>query len=83
MSLKVSYYRSVLLETHRGNGHGVISNAKPYLLTTWNFIYSPTDDSDIVLTIDNVLDRRDNTKHTSTNYYTAPRTFLLSYNYKF
>ena len=58
-------------------------DAKPYLLTTWNFIYSPTDDSDIVLTIDNVLDRRDNTKHTSTNYYTAPRTFLLSYNYKF
>lgn len=32
MSLKVAYYRSILLETHRGNGHGVISNAKPYLL---------------------------------------------------
>lgn len=34
MSLKVSYYRSVLLEIHRGNGHGVFSNAKPYLLLT-------------------------------------------------
>ncbi len=34
MNLKVAYYRSVLLETHRGNGHGVISNAKPYLLLT-------------------------------------------------
>ena len=34
MSLKVSYYRSVLLEIHRGNGHGVMSNAKPYLLLT-------------------------------------------------
>lgn len=34
MSLKVSYYRNVLLETHRGNGHGIISNAKPYLLLT-------------------------------------------------
>ena len=32
MSLKVAYYRSILLETHRGNGHGIVSNAKPYLL---------------------------------------------------
>lgn len=32
MSLKVAYYRGVLLETHRGNGRGIISNAKPYLL---------------------------------------------------
>ena len=32
MGLKLSYYRSILLETHRGNGHGIISNAKPYLL---------------------------------------------------
>ncbi len=32
MSLKFAYYRSILLETHRGNGHGVVSNAKPYLL---------------------------------------------------
>ena len=32
MSLKVAYYRGVLLETHRGNGRGIVSNAKPYLL---------------------------------------------------
>lgn len=32
MSLKVAYYRGVLLETHRGNVHGIASNAKPYLL---------------------------------------------------
>lgn len=32
MGLKVAYYRGVLLETHRGNGRGIISNAKPYLL---------------------------------------------------
>lgn len=32
MSLKVAYYRGALLETHRGNGRGIVSNAKPYLL---------------------------------------------------
>ena len=32
MSLKTAYYQGVLLETHRGNGRGRISNAKPFLL---------------------------------------------------
>ena len=58
-------------------------DTKPYLLTTWNFKYSPTKDSDITLEIDNVLNRKDNTKHISTNYYAAPTTFILSYTHKF
>lgn len=32
MSLQTEYYRSLLLETHRGNFQGNISNVKPYLL---------------------------------------------------
>lgn len=58
-------------------------DAKPYLLTGLNFIYSPTDKSDITLSIDNVLNRRDNVTHSSSIYYTAPTSFMLTYNQKF
>ena len=45
--------------------------------------YSPNDRSDILLTVDNVLNRQDITSHTSSDYYSTPRNFLLSYRYKF
>ena len=56
---------------------------KPYLLTSFNAKYSPNDRSDILLTVDNVLNRRDVTSHTSSDYFATPRNFLLSYRYKF
>ena len=56
---------------------------KPYLLTTFSAKYSPNAESDILLTIDNVLDRQDVTSHTSSDYYATPFNYLLSYRYKF
>nr|WP_269318810.1 TonB-dependent receptor [Anaerovibrio lipolyticus] len=56
---------------------------KPYLLTSMNFLYSPDKNSEISLEIDNVLNRHDNVMHTSSDYYTPPTNFMLSYNYKF
>lgn len=62
---------------------GLEERVKPYFLTTWNFIYSPTKDFDITLTIDNVLDRHDNTMHSSSKYYAAPTSCMLGLTYKF
>ena len=56
---------------------------KPYLLTTWNTVYAPDENSEICLRIDNVLDRHDSTSHAGSEYYTAPINYLLSYSYKF
>ena len=58
-------------------------DSKPYFLTTWNTTYSPDAVSDITLTIDNILDRKDNLSHTGSNYYTAPVSYMLKYTYKF
>lgn len=59
------------------------TKTKPYLLTTWNTTYSPDKNSDIILSIDNVLNRMDNLNHSGSEYYSAPTSFLLTYNYKF
>ncbi len=56
---------------------------KPYLLTTFTAKYAPNAESDITLTIDNVLSRRDVTSHTSSDYYATPFNYLISYRYKF
>lgn len=56
---------------------------KPYLLTTFSAKYSPNAESDILLTIDNILNRQDVTSHTSSDYYATPFNYLLSYRYKF
>ncbi len=56
---------------------------KPYLLTTFTAKYAPNAVSDITLTIDNVLSRRDVTSHTSSDYYATPINYLISYRYKF
>ena len=55
---------------------------KPYFLTTLNTTYSPDKNSEITLSIDNLLNRQDNLSHT-TEYYAVPTSFLLSYTYKF
>lgn len=56
---------------------------KPYLLTTWNFIYTPDEHSEFNLNIENLLNRRDRTSNSSSDYYCAPTTFMLNYTYKF
>ena len=56
---------------------------KPYLLTTFTAKYAPNAESDITLTIDNVLSRQDVTSHTSSDYYATPINYLISYRYKF
>ena len=56
---------------------------KPYFLTTLNTTYSPDKNSDITLTIDNLLNRQDNLNHSGSDYYAVPTSFLLTYTYKF
>ena len=62
-------------------GHS--KETKPYLLTTLNVNYALDAANEINLSVDNVLDRRDNVNHTSSAYYSAPVNFLLSYKHKF
>ncbi len=59
------------------------SKTKPYFLTTLNTTYSPDKNSDITLSIDNLLNRQDNLNHSGSNYYAVPTSFLLTYTYKF
>lgn len=56
---------------------------KPYLLTSFTAKYSPNNTSDILFTLDNILNRQDVISHTSSDYYATPRNFMLSYRYKF
>lgn len=58
-------------------------SVKPYLLTSMTVKYSPNKVSDIMLSIDNLLNRKDIISHTSSDYYATPRNFLLSYRYRF
>ena len=56
---------------------------KPYLLSNWNFIYTPDEHIEFNLNIENVLNRRDRTSNSSSDYFCAPTTFMLNYTYKF
>lgn len=56
---------------------------KPYLLTTLTLGYTPDAWSEIKLTVDNLLNRRDNTMHSSSAWYTPGINYLLSYTQKF
>lgn len=56
---------------------------KPYLLTTLMLGYAPDTWSEIKLTVDNLLNRRDNTMHSSSAWYTPGINYLLSYTQKF
>lgn len=58
-------------------------DTKPSLLTTLNVKYAVDKTSEINLSIDNVLDRQDNTTHSSSAYYSTPINYMLSYKYKF
>lgn len=57
--------------------------AKPYFLTSWRTAYAPDDNTELALTIDNLLDRDDMPSHSSSSYHAAPINYMLSFSYKF
>jgi len=92
VTYKMGKFSSTLSAAYLANRFGansttnVAERMKPSLLTTWNFVYSPCDDSEFALTIDNVLSRRDIISHSATTtgrYYTQPTCVMLSYTQKF
>lgn len=56
---------------------------KPYLLTSFTVGYAPTELTEINLSIENLLDRRDVVSHSSAAYYTPGTNFMLSVTQKF
>ena len=56
---------------------------KPYFLTSWRTSYAPDKNTEVALSVDNILDRKDNLSHSSSYYYSAPVNYLLSFSYKF
>ncbi|ORT99156.1 TonB-dependent receptor [Anaerovibrio sp. JC8] len=85
---KVGKFTGVLDASFLGNRVNTPSSehsfeTKPYLLTGLNLMYSPTDKCDVSLKIDNLLNRKDILSHSSSIYYSAPISFLLSVTQKF
>lgn len=78
-NLTTNYLASRVMQS---NTKGV-AKTKPYLLTTFNVKYAPTKNQEIALSMDNILDRQDNTNHSSSYYYSTPYSYLLSYKVKF
>lgn len=78
-ALNFSYLADRVQSPLAAHSHSV----KPYLLTSMTVKYSPNKSSDIMLAIDNLLNRKDIVSHTTGDYYATPRNFILSYRYKF
>ncbi len=78
-ALNFSYLADRVQSPSAAHSHSV----KPYLLTSMTVKYSPNKSSDIMLAIDNLLNRKDIVSHTTSDYYATPRNFILSYRYKF
>ena len=78
-ALNFSYLADRVQSPLAAHSHSV----KPYLLTSMTVKYSPNKSSDIMLAIDNLLNRKDIVSHATSDYYATPRNFILSYRYKF
>lgn len=78
-ALNFSYLADRVQSPLAAHSHSV----KPYLLTSMTVKYSPNKSSDIMLAIDNLLNRKDIVSHTTSDYYATQRNFILSYRYKF
>ncbi|BBK26005.1 TonB-dependent receptor plug domain-containing protein [Dialister hominis] len=78
-ALNFSYLADRVQSPLAAHSHSV----KPYLLTSMTVKYSPNKSSDIMLAIDNLLNRKDIVSYTTSDYYATPRNFILSYRYKF
>ncbi|WP_371366912.1 Vitamin B12 transporter BtuB [Sporomusa rhizae] len=81
---KSGKWRSSLNATYLGERATTGIDVKPYLLTNLNVNYSVTKNSDIFLSVSNILDRDDIMYSSgSTDYYIAPCNFLLGYKQSF
>ena len=78
-ALNFSYLADRVQSPLAAHSHSV----KPYLLTSMTVKYSPNKSSDIMLAIDNLLNRKDIVSHTTSDYYATPRNFIQSYRDKF
>lgn len=78
-ALNFSYLADRVQSPTAAHSHSV----KPYLLTSMTVKYSPNKSSDIMLAIDNLLNRKDIVSHITSDYYATPRNLILSYRYKF
>lgn len=78
-NLNANYLAERVLSTNTAG----VAETKPYLLTSFNVRYEADKNSEISLSMDNILDRKDNVNHSSSYYYSTPYTYLLSYTYKF
>lgn len=78
-SLNLSYLADRSTTTSSYPARGI----KPYLLTSLSTHYRPDKNSEIALSMDNLLDRKDILSHSGTDYYATPVNFLLSYTYRF
>lgn len=78
-NLNANYLAERVLSTNTAG----VAETKPYLLTSFNLRYEADKNSEITLSMDNILDRDDNVNHSSSYYYSTPFTYLLSYTYKF
>lgn len=78
-ALNFSYLADRVQSPPAAHSHSV----KPYLLTSMTVKYSPNKSSEIMLAIDNLLNRKDIVSHTTSDYYATPRNLILSYRYKF
>lgn len=76
-------WRTSLNATYLGERASDGNDVKPYLLTNLNVNYSLTKNSDIFLSVNNVLDRDDIVYSGATDYYVAPCNFLLGYKLSF
>jgi vitamin B12 transporter len=77
-------WRTSLNATYLGERAVDGKDVKPYLLTNVNVNYSLAKNSDIFLSVSNILDRNDIMYSSgSTDYYVAPCNFLLGYKQSF
>lgn len=77
-------WRTSLNATYLGERAVDGKAVKPYLLTNLSVNYSLTKNSDIFLTVNNILDRDDiGYSSGTTDYYVAPCNYLLGYKMKF
>lgn len=76
-------WRTSLNATYLGDRASDGNDVKPYLLTNLNVNYSLTKNSDIFLSVSNILDRDDIMYSGTTDYYVAPCNFLLGYKLSF
>ena len=67
----------------RTRDYSTLDKMRPQLFTDLNLSYKPTENSRFYLNVDNILDRRDITSSSSSNFYTMGCNFMLGYEHSF